>query len=493
MRKIYLLSNNTFTLRKELVTTHIKIKDMLLKNEVTSDDIIVTSAGREFIYKSLFKNVLNIEEFESLNVKTQIVDLTTVNYTYSQDKNNDQIKYYKSFKKSGIEIPSSKYICLSIRNSTKRPSYNSNPEFIKKIISTFRSSYKIFLTGRGAQQYIDHGVTVVNLQEWCTLINHTNCYSVITTLCGACQAARFFSNSSKFIEIDLENKIYVNEKLNFEHYGPYPSIINSEIIRRDSNINIEHITKSLSYVQNYQNTKNLVISIVHSSLRTGLGDNLVYTTIASLAKKNGYEKVYLSFNNNPRSQTISDLVWNLNPHIDGKITEKSYPENTLESIMGTPQYISGSNNLIEMIADSYKLKHDGNLSPEIFYKPKKIEMVFKKTLWDPNFVSSNHGMNLQTVLEWLRFNKIKIDYQFKALSPTAIVLPDDVCNNIIECKDLFEYADYLNSCKVCIMLLSGGSILSSALNKRSIILYSKSPDHGNKKWMFKPNEYIYIP
>jgi len=504
----YILSNPDITLKEESVGTHIYIKQLLLEGSINIEtDIIVTMRGREFLYNNIFHNVISWTQFQNKKyINYDIVDLTT-NYTKWRsekflwgDINFELLELIKNIK----VVDTTKlhngqdYICIGFRTSTKKPLLNSNAEWTRKFIHSIRNYYdKIFITGLGSQQFIEDGVTTVNLQEWTSLINNDKCQAVVTSMSGLSQLVRLYSNTKKVIEIDYQNIDISNNRHNVFLMGlkTYPS--KSEFVTLASHAAYEHVKKIISPggIVKTSKVKYLNIGIVNSAARTGLGDNLVYSIIPRLAKEQGYEKVFISELNKPRHESINDLVWKSNSYVDNWINQKADLKNSLEHILNDEDYSKNhSKNLINMIADSYDLKYDGLLSPEIYYQPKNLSEFKNALIWDPNFVTSSHNITTQKVIDWVESNNISFDYQISSLNESALVLPDRFFKKgTIKTIDIFNYVDILHSAKMTFMLLSGGTILSAAINKKSTCLFSNSRDIGFSKWMFKPNEYIYLP
>ncbi|MEK0336336.1 MAG: hypothetical protein QQN41_02755, partial [Nitrosopumilus sp.] len=61
----------------EVMINRLRIIDLLQNKVISGNDTIVTSADRFFLYSKIFKNVINSEVFESLNIAQEfIIDLT---------------------------------------------------------------------------------------------------------------------------------------------------------------------------------------------------------------------------------------------------------------------------------------------------------------------------------------------------------------------------------------------------------------------------------
>ena len=94
----------------------------------------------------------------------------------------------------------------------------------------------------------------------------------------------------------------------------------------------------------------------------GLGDNLAYTTLPELYSQLGH-KVYISSKNAYRNNQIYDLVWKLNPYVEGI---SDLPQNA--GISRTP--IGGDTQFIKRVELGHGLTNGYRKYPVIYYKPK---------------------------------------------------------------------------------------------------------------------------
>jgi len=188
----------------------------------------------------------------------------------------------------------------------------------------------------------------------------------------------------------------------------------------------------------------------------GLGDNLFLSPIPRLFKEkypNG--KVYLSSHSKFRSSQIKEIVWDMNPYVDG-ISSKS-------GII--PQYGLGplKLNILSQLAHSLNVETDINLEPEIYYKPELIEAFSDKTLIDLNYTSFVGSFSKTRILNLLK-NEPKI----------TLINPPKWSSGLgvsITTESLKHYIDLIYSCQKFICFTSGGATLAASIKKPSICLF----------------------
>lgn len=249
-----------------------------------------------------------------------------------------------------------------------------------------------------------------------------------------------------------------------------------------------------------KNTKELVIK----TSAGGLGDHLRLTTIPELASNNGFE-CYLDESNNYSNKNIFDVVWKNNPFIKGvkksadalDLTDAAY-----RKIMEDSFYKSKLS-FIENIEMIYGF-HPTNKTPKLYFSPQNFAFLNDKVLVDLN--CKTHFYHYQLDME--TFLPLLIQ-QLKPYKPHEIVVLEipgiDNFNKYIPCYEqiptknklfsnsLKEAADILCSVKYAILLHSGSSSLSCALNKPSTTLIRDTEYNYYKKcwnnWLFEPTAY----
>jgi hypothetical protein len=237
----------------------------------------------------------------------------------------------------------------------------------------------------------------------------------------------------------------------------------------------------------------------------GLGDHLRLSTISELANNNGIE-CYLHKDNNYSNKDIYDLVWKENPYIKGIVDDY---ENAIDltdaeyrRIM-KEQFPDSQYSFIENIELIYDLPPT-NQSPKLYYKPTNISFLNDKVLVDLNAKTHfyHYQLDLDTFIPLLlneldMFNPNQIVLieipgieNFNNYIPFYEEIPK---SNIVKSTTLEESADMLYSSKLNLLLHSGSSSLSCALNKPSITFIRDTEYNYYKKcwnnWLFEPTTY----
>ena len=196
----------------------------------------------------------------------------------------------------------------------------------------------------------------------------------------------------------------------------------------------------------------------------GLGDNLQYSTLPQLFSELGYN-VYISKSNAYRNPEIYELVWKLNPYIKGILDE-------LENAGACRGMYNITDQFIKNIELMHGLTNGKTVYPLIYYTPKKILELENTVIYDITSISSTYSDEFV----YSEFSKIFKEYPnsskkkitFKNIVNRAL---PDFQTELIEIDDIFQYCDIIYSCKAYVSLLSGGSVLASAIKQ-----YNSTPD-----------------
>ena len=198
--------------------------------------------------------------------------------------------------------------------------------------------------------------------------------------------------------------------------------------------------------------------IIISQSWGGLGDNLQYTTLPELYSKLGH-KVYISTKNAVRNQEIYDLVWKLNPFISG--TSDLEP-NAGECI----PYVNKGEDFVTAWEHVHGLFNGFRKYPVIYYKPKLIPKLINCILYDSTSVSVvSPDILIQPSFQAV-FDKypdstiLKLEFTNYKNRDLPYFNHDKYIINSI-----YDLCDAIYSCKVMICLLSGASVLASAIKQ----------------------------
>ena len=205
--------------------------------------------------------------------------------------------------------------------------------------------------------------------------------------------------------------------------------------------------------------KTLIISIQ----KGGLGDHLFYSHLPRIAKQyGGFNEVFISNDSIFRNNHTKKLVWELNPYLDGFTNEPGF--------FYFSENIQDGENLLDHLMLAYGLDdHKRNHEPEIYYKPKLVEALIDKTIYDPNYISYTGDIKYSaTIQNWFDKNNIKPNAEMKVLGKRSIRINAD---KTLSTPDIFKFCDLLYSAKAIYCLSTGTGTLAAALQKPVTVLY----------------------
>lgn len=231
----------------------------------------------------------------------------------------------------------------------------------------------------------------------------------------------------------------------------------------------------------------------------GLGDHLVFSHIPRIAKESGrYDKVLISNNMAYGRPEYKELVWGLNPWVDGFTDEggsfvpKIHFGRVLEKWI---DLVSGIN-----LMDSVMLLHglDDNKRghvPECYYIPKKredLEWLSDKTILDVGSRTiSTETFNTDIFLEELRKQGCVPDMFIvaKGLSNSLKVSLDKT----ITPSDIYDWCDIMANCKEYVCFNSGGYWLSGALGINGTHIWIHKKNLPAWSYLRHRNVYVDLP
>ncbi len=232
------------------------------------------------------------------------------------------------------------------------------------------------------------------------------------------------------------------------------------------------------------NENRLIIEIPYG----GFGDHLFHSHIPRIAKETGkYKEVYFSSKSLIRKQDHLDLVWKLNPYIDGFVDESGQTCD-LKSIVIEAKKRSDVN-LLDLVMLAYGLE-DGKRwhDPELYYKPQLIP-EYQVKIFDPNHFTYIGDFNESDLYVYLKKHKITFDAVMKLLGNKALYRPD-ISHMIIDAPSVYEFCDVLYSAKEIYCFTSGTATLSAALGKKATVFYGAKLDRGFHH--SKLHNYVFI-
>ena len=203
----------------------------------------------------------------------------------------------------------------------------------------------------------------------------------------------------------------------------------------------------------------------------GLGDHLFFTPIPRIAKKFGYQKVFISTEAVFRKPIYRHYIWECNPYVDGfKAAPATF---NVQCQTGYHEPFIRKGNVIDRILKEHGLD-DKQLwhKPEVYFETKSYEQFKNAAILDPCFISLNNidlGRYKEKIGKWLQKNRVKIDYQIITSLANNLYLQG--IGERLECNDFIEYCSIVKSCRNFFCLYSGSLVLAEALDKHPTVLY----------------------
>ena len=230
MNKIILSSNNEKScLGHEIHITRIIIIDMLNQGFINENDLIVVKNNdKKFLYESLFKNVLNFNEYKNLcnnnyeiidltpySISSSLVKITIPNFNYSQNLNNENfIKKILNFNFCDVNYKFiNDYIVIHHR-------FNDNLDNLIKICRIICQKFSnlnviIFNNNISSIKSIlnDNEIKKINilfidnLQLYASYLNNEKCKLLISEWSGGGQIAQYCTNNKIFYYCNFYNSL----------------------------------------------------------------------------------------------------------------------------------------------------------------------------------------------------------------------------------------------------------------------------------------------
>ncbi len=232
----------------------------------------------------------------------------------------------------------------------------------------------------------------------------------------------------------------------------------------------------------------------------GLGDWLVNSTLPELFFKQG-DDFYLSSKgmNNLANQSTLDLLLCC-PYIKGVSDENSNVGyfDDLEVVCLREDWNGESlifTDYVSLITarEFYHNFNTNNYEPIIYYQPKFRKEFMDKTVVDFNIITVRDSYNWDIIKNFISDN---LDFTYLNLKDELVV--DGVIN--YKTKDVFEYIDIIYSCRKFKCLMSGSSVLVSAISrfrvKLDVDVYMPDCWDVSRPWDFSffrfKNNYIHF-
>ena len=214
----------------------------------------------------------------------------------------------------------------------------------------------------------------------------------------------------------------------------------------------------------------------------GLGDHLFYSHIPRIAKESGaYEEVLISNRSIFRNEAYRNLIWELNPFVDGFTDEPG--------LYYQVEKLNGNENLLDSLMLLYGLD-DGKRwhEPELFYTPEKQSTYQNCTIYDPNYISYTGDLTSgQLIQNWLKETGITIDFQMQKLNQRFLTIEE---GENMKTGSILDLCSLIVSCKRMYCLTTGTATLAAALHVPVTVFYGTG--HELLYRHSKLHEYVHV-
>lgn len=223
----------------------------------------------------------------------------------------------------------------------------------------------------------------------------------------------------------------------------------------------------------------------------GLGDNLWHSHLPHIAKKMGYDNVLISEETEYRDNDYKELIWDLNPYVDGYCKSSPYYNKEYSSAKNEFLAINSKSseiNILDFIMLYYGIDDGERLhNPEFYYKPIFINSLCNSTIYDPNYVSDlriKEG-NVYLIKETI---ETQIDYQFSPaiMNSNKIPFKDKIYGYLpqnlrikgvpsITCCTFRDFCDVVYSVDNIFCFSTGIIVLCDAILKKCNVIMDENP------------------
>jgi len=230
--------------------------------------------------------------------------------------------------------------------------------------------------------------------------------------------------------------------------------------------------------------RELIIEIPYA----GFGDHLFHSHLPRIAKESGaYDKVFISSRSPIRQQDHLDLVWNLNPHVDGFRDQSGLTCNLMDIVEQSRS--TADLNILDLVMQAYGLE-DGVRwhNPELYYSPS-FEEEYNKVFFDPNYFGYIGDLNIFDILGYLKRQGVKFDRILK-LRGNKSLYASGLGDHFVDAPNVYQFCDLLHSCEKVYCFTSGTATLASALGTKAVVLYGEGVNTGFHHC--EDHEYVYL-
>lgn len=211
----------------EAVTTHFDAKRFKEDGKIDSaKDIIVTCAGREFLYRAEFDRVISFSEFSRVRSPGDHVVSLMERYAngripldYFDDEPDPRLRRYRYFHRDAEIIRNIErvgteslhqgrpYACVQVRLRGHGDYRNTPMEMLDRVLEKLVSRYhRVFLVGRDIPERITSSqVIVVDLGTYVSLIEKDLCHVIFGSFTGPMQLAAIYSKARMCLVLNFDD------------------------------------------------------------------------------------------------------------------------------------------------------------------------------------------------------------------------------------------------------------------------------------------------
>jgi hypothetical protein len=215
-----------FELGWEVATTHLDLKHLLATGRASTQDLVVTASGREFLYRAQLPHVISYDAFRRMRLRDGVVAVLTDRYSnglipadyFDTGCRSPAARYrhlvedaalIRSIDRVSLETLSldDGYCCVAIRRRNHAPSRNLPERVIRQILFDLTGEYRrVFVVGHGNTGLRSMpGVVPVDLASFASLISDPRCGLVLGTMTGPIQLACLIARARVCVVITLRD------------------------------------------------------------------------------------------------------------------------------------------------------------------------------------------------------------------------------------------------------------------------------------------------
>jgi hypothetical protein len=219
---------NYYELGWEVITTHLLSKRLINTKQLnTNEDVVVTCSGREFLYSKQIKTI-SWKEYEEIKKQKVVNEINSIefylNCIFQETKDFHDLYFvdskpkYRFFEEdydliTNLDynhsiVPNKKFICLNRRIRKHREHLNMPDDYSFGLVENLQKQYNvpIYITGFHNEIFSKMpNVHLVNLKDWCSLLNSENCLFCVQNQTGTANLTQICAKENLInVVLDME-------------------------------------------------------------------------------------------------------------------------------------------------------------------------------------------------------------------------------------------------------------------------------------------------